>query len=90
MDSQVVHRPEICRFELTKNGETAFVEYNQDDNTFTILHTIVPKALEGQGIAGKLVQTSFDYAVAKQLKPAATCWFANVWLQRHPGYTQAP
>ncbi len=87
MDSQIVHRPELCRFELTQNGETAFVEYKKEGNNFTILHTIVPKPIEGQGIAKQLVQTAFDYALAQRLHPAATCWYAKVWLQRHPDYT---
>ncbi len=86
MDSPIIHHPDQCRFEFTQNGATAYVEYMEESQSLTILHTLVPKPLEGQGIASRLVQTSFDYALRKGLRPKATCWYAKVWLQRHPGY----
>ena len=52
---EVTHRPERNRFELEKNGMTAFVEYEVEDGTLDIMHTIVPPPLEGKGIAAALV-----------------------------------
>jgi len=39
---EVIHRPERNRFELEKNGMTAFVEYEVEDGALDIMHTIVP------------------------------------------------
>lgn len=68
------------------DGHTAFVEYELTDGGLNILHTIVPPPLEGQGIASQLVKFTYDYALAHQLKPVATCTYAIAWLKRHPEY----
>lgn len=68
------------------DGNKAYVEYQLDDDKLDILHTVVPHPLEGQGIASALVKFAYDYALANNLKPAATCPYAKVWLQRHPEY----
>ena len=37
---EVIHRPERNRFELEKNGMTAFVEYEVEDGALDIMHTL--------------------------------------------------
>ncbi|WP_288744715.1 GNAT family N-acetyltransferase [uncultured Bacteroides sp.] len=81
---EVIHRPERNRFELEKNGMTAFVEYEVEDGALDIMHTIVPPPLEGKGIAAALVEATYKYASAQGLKPRATCSYAVAWLKRHP------
>lgn len=61
---EVIHRPERNRFELEKNGMTAFVEYEVEDGALDIMHTIVPPPLEGKGIAAALVEATYKYASA--------------------------
>ncbi|MFR3100756.1 MAG: GNAT family N-acetyltransferase, partial [Parabacteroides distasonis] len=51
-----------------------------------IIHTIVPKNLEGRGIAATLVETAYKYAKEQGLRPLATCSYAVVWLKRHPEF----
>lgn len=86
MNYQISHRPEHHRFETVQEGSTAFVEYRLVDNTLDIIHTIVPREIEGRGIAAALVETAYDYALANGMKPVATCSYAVAWLQRHPEY----
>lgn len=75
------------RFVTEVDGCTAHVEYQLTaDGGQDILHTIVPKEIEGRGIASALVKATYDYARSKGLKPLATCPYAAVWLQRHPEY----
>ena len=81
---EVIHRPERNRFELEKNGMTAFVEYEVEDGALDIMHTIVPPPLERKGIAAALVEATYKYASAQGLKPKATCSYAVAWLKRHP------
>ena len=73
-------------FLTTINGDTAYVDYRIDNHELDIRHTIVPKPLEGQGIAAALVKTAYDYALSHQLTPVATCAYAVAWLKRHPEY----
>lgn len=47
---EVTHRPERNRFELEKNGMTAFVEYEVEDGTLDIMHTIVPPLWKERGL----------------------------------------
>lgn len=84
MDYTIKHYPEMNRFEAHINGLVAYVEYQIQDNVFDIIHTIVPKELEGQGIASNLVKEAFTYAQIKNYKLKGSCSYANVWLQRHP------
>ena len=46
-----------------------------------ILHTFVPKPLEGQGIASELVKFVYDYALEQGFGVSATCSYAAKWLE---------
>ena len=50
MASNVRDNTERNRFELDDDGHIAFSNYKRADGVLTILHTEVPKALEGRGI----------------------------------------
>jgi len=86
MEYKIVHAPEKNRFEIKADEDIAYVEYTQHDNGLDIEHTFVPKAWEGQGLAAALVKEAYDYALANELKPVATCSYAVAWLKRHPEY----
>lgn len=83
MKYEVIHRPERHRFEIEKEGMTAFVEYELEDGTLDVMHTIVPPPLEGQGIASALVEAAYQYAAEEKLEPKATCSYAVAWLKRN-------
>ncbi len=87
MSADIVHIPSQHRFELHVEGLTAFVEYEIDNGHLDIVHTLVPPALEGRGIAAELVKTTFDYALDQGLRPHGSCSYAAVWLKRHPEYS---
>ena len=44
------------RFELEQSGQTAWLEYNLVGGVLQLIHTEVPEALRGKGIAGQLAQ----------------------------------
>lgn len=90
MNMEIVHHAQSNRFVTTVDGVSAHVEYRLTaDGGLDILHTIVPKEIGGRGIASALVKAAYDYARNKGLKPVATCSYADIWLQRHPEYTDA-
>lgn len=88
MEYEIEHQPEQKLFKTEVEGRTAFVQYRLLNGGLDIIHTIVPRPLEGQGIAAALVKAAYDYAVANGLKPRATCSYAVAWLQRHPEVTK--
>lgn len=86
MEYEITHYTEKKRFETKLEGAKAFVQYRLMDGKLDIIHTIVPPAIEGRGIAAALVKHAYDYALQEGLKPLATCSYAVAWLRRHPDY----
>lgn len=87
MEMKVVHHESDQQFVLLADGEKAYVSYEMlTDSLLDLQHTIVPKPISGRGIASLLVQAACDYARSKGYKIRATCAYAQVWLERHPGY----
>lgn len=92
------HLSAAHRFTTRVDGVECVLEYTLDDTAtapldgtaaarvMTIVHTGVPPAVGGRGVAGALVQSAFDAARAEgwQVRPA--CTYAAAWLARHPAY----
>ena len=79
----------------TFSGEKSFSDrsrwrdclmYHVADGALDVRHTIVPGEIGGRGIASALVKAAYDYALANELVPVATCSYAVKWLERHPEY----
>ena len=86
MTSNVRDNTERNRFELEADGHIAFSNYKRADGVLTILHTEVPKALEGHGIGSALIRGVLDTARSQGLKVIAVCPFAKTYIGRHPEY----
>lgn len=83
MDVDVVHRPEQSRFEAEVEGEVAFLSYERAADTAVITHTIVPRRLEGRGIAGHLTESAVGWARGEGLEIEAQCSYVRGWLRRN-------
>ena len=69
------------------DGVEAELDYRLDDaGQITILHTGVPPAIGGRGIAGELVRTALDWARAEGLKVHLACAYSKAWVAKHPEY----
>ncbi|MGB2595030.1 MAG: GNAT family N-acetyltransferase [Pseudolabrys sp.] len=86
MASNVRDNTERNRFELDADGHIAFSNYKRTDGVLTILHTEVPKALEGRGIGSALIRGVLDTARSQGLKVITVCPFAKSYIERHPEY----
>jgi uncharacterized protein len=86
MISNVRDNTERHRFELEADGHVAFSNYQRADGVVTILHTEVPKALEGRGIGSALIRGVLDIARSQGLKVVTVCPFAKSYVDRHPEY----
>ena len=49
----ITHLQDKKRFEITEDGYTAYVAYELFEGGIDITHTLVPKPLEGRGLASE-------------------------------------
>ena len=49
-------------------------------------HTVVPLALEGHGIAGRLARAALDYARDRGLSVVPLCPYVADYIGKHPEY----
>ncbi len=80
----VVHNAAAHRFEAVIDGALARCDYRRVGNVLQVHHTEVPVALEGRGIAGKLVAATLAYAKAEGLAVAPYCSYVRAYMRRHP------
>lgn len=83
---RVVDDPAAGRFEADVHGQVAYLEYRLAGDTIDLIHTEVPRALEGQGIGSRLVRTALDSARERGLKVIVSCGFVRAYIKRHPEY----
>lgn len=80
----VVHNAADSRFELSVEGWVCRADYRRMAGLLDVYHTEVPVALEGRGLASKLVSAVFDHARQHQLRVRPSCSYVRVWAKRHP------
>lgn len=83
-DSDIRNDLEAHRYELAIGGQIAIVTYNLSDPNLMITETLVPEALEGQGIASRLARHVIDDARGRGLLILPVCPFFSAYLQKHP------
>lgn len=75
------------RYEITVDGETAFLDYERRPNSIALVHTEVPESLGGRGFGGILARHALDTARADGNRVVVQCPFVQAWLRRHPDYS---
>ena len=71
------------RFELSVDGETAFLLYERTDDALRLIHTEVPTALRGRHLGDMLVKAALQSARSKGLRIIAVCPFVRVYMRKH-------
>lgn len=87
MDIKIIHNQSQNRFESHIEGLIARIDYIIEDSNMSITHTKVPKELEGRGIAAQLTKQVLEYARINGFKVYPICPYAQVYIQRHPEYS---
>jgi predicted GNAT family acetyltransferase len=72
------------RYELQVGDHLACADYGIQGDLITFTHTIVPKALEGQGIGSRLIAFALADSRAAGLKVVPQCSFVRAYIDRHP------
>jgi predicted GNAT family acetyltransferase len=80
----VENNTERDRYEIVRDEGVAVLEYRRRGNRLVLVHTGVPKELEGNGLAGKLVAAAVADARSQELTIVPLCPYASAWIERHP------
>jgi uncharacterized protein len=84
-DAPVIDNQAESRLEVQADGVLAELAYHESGNRLVLIHTEVPAAIGGHGIAGRLVRAAVDKAAARSMTVVPLCPYARAWLERHPG-----
>jgi len=72
------------RFVAELDGHQAELDYELADGLMRLVHTGVPAAIGGRGVAGSLVRNALDFARARGYKVRPDCSYAAAYFERHP------
>jgi predicted GNAT family acetyltransferase len=75
------------RFELGRDGHVATLQYTIAGHVLALLHTEIPQALRGSGIASTLAQTALDWAQDHHMKVDVVSPFVAAFLETHSEYS---
>jgi len=81
---EVTHDEAATRFEARVDGHLAVCEYRIVNGMAVFVHTEVPRALQGRGIAAALVGTALQWARGRGLRVRPACSYVAVYMRRHP------
>ncbi len=88
-DPDIHDNADLKRYELAVGDQVAIVTYNLSEPNLMITETLVPVALEGQGIASRLAKHVLSDARERGLLILPVCPFFSSYLQKHPEHAEA-
>lgn len=71
-------------FELRLEGHRCVLNYTLNNNVMTIIHTGVPNALGGRGLAAEITKFALDHAQAQGWTVIPQCSYVAAYIQKHP------
>ncbi|MEO7325275.1 MAG: GNAT family N-acetyltransferase [Dokdonella sp.] len=86
MDVNVERNEAANRFEAIVDDVLCVLEYRLDGKVITLLHTGVPDAVGGRGIAAALTKTALDTARHEGWRVVPACAYSLSYIARHPQY----
>ena len=86
MSSAIRDNSAAKRFELDRDGQVAFANYDRREGVLVIRHVEAPIPLRGTGAAGELMRGVAEIARAEGRTISPLCGYAWAWLRRHKEY----
>jgi hypothetical protein len=74
------------RYEMTIDGEIAYVTYARYGARVKLIHTEVPQALGGRGVGSALARAVLDHARSLGVRVISECAFIAGFITRHPEF----
>jgi uncharacterized protein len=87
MPAEIRNNRELRRFEMDAGGDVAVAYYTLSPGIVTFTHTEVPYALQGQGIASRLIRGALEQVRGAGLKVIPRCSFVSAYIARHPEFS---
>ena len=81
---RVQDNPSKRRLEYSAHGERAVAIYSLEGDVITFVHTLVPEALQGQGVARQLVLAGLASARERGLRVIPKCPVFAAYMRSHP------
>ena len=75
------------RFEIERDRHIAYLEYTLTGDILELIHSEVPEALHGKGMASELAKTALDWARENHKKVDVVCPFVAEYIVHHPEYS---
>jgi len=86
MSDGVRNNTALNRFKLEVDGQLAVAYYRMTPGVITFVHTEVPQALSGRGVATKLIRGALEMVRAQGLEVVPQCPFVSAFMGKHPEY----
>ncbi len=84
MADEVTKNEARRRYELHAEGGIAVAYYEPRGDAVAFVHTVVPEALQGRGLASILIKAALADVRERGLKVIAECPFVARYIERHP------
>ena len=81
---EIINNTKDQQFEIHIGDEVAYLQYRFYKKDIAMMHTKVPDAAKGKGIASKLAQYAFEYAKKENKKVMVYCPFVSKYVKEHP------
>lgn len=78
------HDATAGRFTAEVDGQRCEADYQLRSGVMHLVHTGVPPALQGQGIAAALVQQALAEARRQDWQVRPVCSYVQTYMRRHP------
>ncbi|MCJ0741379.1 GNAT family N-acetyltransferase [Pedobacter montanisoli] len=80
----VINNIEKQQFEINLGDEIAYLSYRFYKKDIALMHTLVPEAFKGQGLATALAEFAFAYAKSQNKPVMVYCPFVSRYVKDHP------
>ena len=82
----VTHNLAATQFEIHTDAGVAILTYRTSGATMDLMHTEVPKSIEGGGYGSALARAALESARVNRMTVIPTCAFVRAYMRRHHEY----
>ena len=86
IDYTIYNNEQEMQFEIEMDGEKAYLTYRFYKQDIALMHTTVPKSLEGKGIATALAIEAFSFAKKQKKLVMIYCPFIAEFVDKNNKY----
>lgn len=83
----LLNEPEL-RFEVSLDGEIAYIDYRWYQDKLILLYVFVPAQYRGKGVSNVLIRHALEYAKNKDVKINIYCPYIAKYVRMHPEYQE--